>query len=448
MNWRDEYQKKLISVEAVAKLVKSGDIVGVGHAVGAASVDIYNAILDRNEELENVKIIDVVQLRPCKLYDPEYMAKLDGRINYMPPFGLGTIRKMLSSKLADYYPVSTSDSADKIANRSDVFITMVTPPNKQGYINLGLSNFYTLETITQGRASGKQRITVAEVNDQMPVVYGNNWLHISEFDYFVENSTPIPTFSRSNPTELEQTIANYVLELIKDGDTIQMGIGGIPEAVVSGLEGRRDLGVITEMFPVGLPQLVEKGIVNNSRKPFHKGVTVATFCMGDQSMYDYVQENPACEFYPASYTNDPYFIAKHPNMVTMNMALLVDLSGQIASEGIGHTQISGPGGQLDFMIGSYFSEGGRGITLMRAARQIKGVLSSSILPELPPGTPVTVPRNYAQYVISEYGIANLKYKTRNERARELIAISHPDLRGELRNSLKKNFYPQSTIGPR
>lgn len=334
--------------------------------------------------------------------------------------------------------------ADKIANKADIFIAMVTPPNQHGYVNLGLTNFYTMDAIRVGRASGKLRVAIAEVNEQMPVIFGNNWMHVSEFDYFVEHSTPIPCFGRGTPTETEKMIAGHVLELINDGDTIQMGIGGIPEAVVSGLEGKHDLGVVTEMFPIGLPQLVEKGIVTNARKPLHKGVTLATFCMGDKSMYEYVHQNPACEFYPATYTNNPAFIAQHPNMVAINMAVMVDFSGQIASEGWGHRMISGSGGQLDFMIGSYWSKGGKGITLLTAARKMPdGSLSSSIVPELPPGTPVTVPRTYAQYVVTEYGIANLRYKTRRERAEELIAIAHPDLRGELRNSLRKAFYPGS-----
>jgi 4-hydroxybutyrate CoA-transferase len=170
-------------------------------------------------------------------------------------------------------------------------------------------------------------------------------------------------------------------------------------------------------------------------------VTIATFCIGDQDMYDYVHENPSCEFYPASYTNNPNFIAQHPNMVAMNMALMVDFSGQIASEGLGHRQVSGSGGQLDFMAGAYYSKGGKGITLAYSSRTLKdGTLASAIVPELPAGTPITVPRTYAQYVVTEYGIANLKNKTRRERAEALINISHPDLRGELRASLKKNFY--------
>jgi 4-hydroxybutyrate CoA-transferase len=158
-----------------------------------------------------------------------------------------------------------------------------------------------------------------------------------------------------------------VLELINNGDTIQMGIGGIPEAVVAGLDGKHDLGVLTELFPIGLQNLVAKGIVTNSRKPFHKGVTVATFCVGDQAMST-THHNPACEFYPASYTNNPAFIAQHPNVVAINMALMVDFSGQIASEGLGHRMVSGSGGQLDFMTGAFYSPGGKGVTVMTAAR--------------------------------------------------------------------------------
>lgn len=437
-----EYKKKLISIEKAAKLIQSGDVVGTGLAIGACSADMLNAIVDRYEELKNVKILDTIPLRPYRILDPEFMAKIDGHINYMPAFSIATGRKMNNARQSDFYPVMSMDLGDKFSHKSDVFIAMVTPPDKNGFVNLGLTNFYTMDTIRQGKGSGKLRVAIGEVNDQMPVIFGNNWMHVSEFDYFVENSTPIPTFTRGKPTETDKKIAGYVLDLINDGDTIQMGIGGIPEAVVSGLEGKKDLGVVTEMFPIGLPQLVEKGIVTNARKPFHKGVTVATFCMGDEEMYKYVNHNPACEFYPSSYTNNPAFIAQHPNMVGMNMALMVDLSGQINSEGLGHTQISGSGGQLDFMIGTFWAKGGKGITLLSSARKLPdGSLSSAIVPDLPAGTPITVPRTYAQYVVTEYGVANLRYKSRRERAEELIAVAHPDLRGELRAGLRRNFYP-------
>jgi 4-hydroxybutyrate CoA-transferase len=430
-------------MEEMAKQVKSGDMVATGLGIGACSPDVYHTILGRHEELRDVWILDSVQVRPCKLYDPEFMASIDGHINYCPGFSMAGCRKINNTLQPDFIPVMSSDSGEKIAKLADVFTCMVTPPNRQGYVNLGLSNFYSMQAIRDGRASGKQRVTMGEVNDQMPIIFGDNWIHISEFDYFVENSMPIPAFGRGEPGEIEKKIAGHVLELINNGDTFQMGVGGIPEAVVSGMEGKHDLGVLTEMFPIGLPDLVEKGIVNNALKPFHKGKTLATFCIGDQGMYDYVNENPTCEFYPASYTNDPSFIAEHPNMVAINMALLVDLTGQICSEGLGHRMISGTGGQLDFMIGSAYSKGGKGITLVSSARKLEdGTLSSSIVPELPPGTPITVPRTFADYVVTEYGIAHLRYKSRRQRAEALINIAHPDMRGELRDSLKRNFYPR------
>ncbi|HOI75928.1 MAG TPA: acetyl-CoA hydrolase/transferase C-terminal domain-containing protein [Syntrophales bacterium] len=441
MDWKEEYKRKSTSLAGAAAQIRDNDFVGIGLAVGSCSPAMFDAILDRGKELRGVRICDSVAVRPSRLYDLEFMKGLDGHINFDPSFGTGASRKIIESRLPDYLPLMSSEGGDKYAKRSDVFICMTAPPNAQGFINLGLTNFYTMEAIRKGREEGKLRLAIAEVNDQMPTIYGDNWMHISEFDVFVENSTPIPKVGRATPGEREKKIGEYALELLKNGDTIQMGIGAIPEAVVAGLEGKHDLGVLTEMFPIGLPQLVEKGIVTNAKKPFHKGVTVATFCMGDQSMYDYVHENPVCAFYPSSYTNNPAFIAQHPNMVAMNMAMMVDMSGQIASEGIGHRMVSGVGGQLDFMIGTFYSKGGRGITMLYAARKLKdGSFVSAIVPELPLGTPVSVPRFYAQYVVTEYGIADIRYKTRRERGLALIEIAHPDLRGELRNSLKKNFY--------
>ena len=221
-----------------------------------------------------------------------------------------------------------------------------------------------------------------------------------------------------------------------------MGVGGITEAVVAGLEGKHDLGVHTEMLPVGLDQLVEKGVITNNRKTIHKGVTVTSFSMGNPELYEYARENAAIEFHPVTYTNHPFTIAQNPNMVAINNGLMVDLTGQIVAEGYGHRQISGTGGQLDFAMGAYWAKGGRSITLITSARKLAdGTLASSIVSELPPGAPVSVPRTFADYIVTEYGIARLKYKTRRERAEALIAIAHPDFRAELRKQARKNFYP-------
>ena len=333
MDWREEYKKKLVSMEEMAKQIKSGDIIGVAMAISMCSPDVYNAILARAEELRDVKILDAVPIRPCKLYDPKFMATIDGHINYVSAFFSPGARAQGQPNTADFLIVMSADIGGKYAQRSDVYAAMVTPPNKQGYVNLGLTHFYTQEAIEKGRKSGKLRLAIAEVNDQMPIVLGNNWMHVSEFDIFVENSTKIPAAKRTPPGEMESRIGKYVVELINDGDTIQMGFGGIPEAVIAGLEGRHDLGVHTEMFPVGLQDLVPKGIVTNARKPFHTGKTVATFCLGDQALYDYINENPSCEFHPSFHTNNPAFIAQHPNLVAINMALLIDFSGNLPLKG-------------------------------------------------------------------------------------------------------------------
>jgi len=432
MDWKEEYKRKRISIEEAARQIRSGDFVGIGLGVGACSTAMYDTILGRWQELVDVTVCDAVPVRPSKIYDPAFMLNLDGHINYHPAFGTPLSRKITETRLPDFFPIQSSDGADKIGRWSNVFIAMVTPPDHNGYVNLGLTNFYTMEAVRLGKGLGNLRVAIAEVNDRMPVIFGDNWMHISEFDFFVENSTAMPAVRRVDPGEKEKKIGEHVMELIRDGDTLQMGIGAIPEAVVAGLEGKHDLGIHTEMFPIGLHQLIEKGIVTNKRKPLHTGVTVATFCIGDQDMYDYTHQNPTCQFYPASYTNSPAVIAQHPNLLAMNMGLLVDLSGQIASEGLGHRMISGSGGQLDFMIGAYLSKGGRGVTLLYSARQSKdGSLLSSIVPEMPPGTPITVPRTYAHYVVTEYGIADLRYKSRRQREEALISIAHPDLRGEL-----------------
>ena len=219
---------------------------------------------------------------------------------------------MCKAKLADYNGMSGCYTGEKIAASANIFTLQVTPPNAHGFVNLGLCNFYSLDAIAMGRAAGTMRLVIAEVNDQMPKVFGNNWLHVSEVNFFVEHSSPLIEFGRGVPGELENRIGEYVAEQIRDGDTFQMGLGSIPEAVLARLEEERNLGVLSEMFPMGLPEMVDKGIVTNERKPFHKGVTVATFCLGNRAMYDYVNENPKCEFYPSTYTNNHAFSPSTP----------------------------------------------------------------------------------------------------------------------------------------
>ena len=443
--WRTHYASRLATFADVAQLVRSGDFVCMGIALGAPSPEMYHAVLDRGEELEGVVVADVTPVRPCRLYDSESMARLDGRVNYHNFYGMPLSRPINATRLPDFRPLLGSDGGHKIAKVSDVFMCMVTPPDAHGYVNLGPSTFYTAPAIREGRAAGKLRLAVAEVNEQVPTVFGDAWMHVSEFDAFVEHSSPLPQIPRAAADEAELAISAHVLELINDGDTIQMGIGGIPDAIADGLKDKRDLGIHTELLPGSLQELVEQGVVTNANKPLHQRVTVAAFGFGDRAFYDYVDRNPGIELHPATYTNDPFLIARHPNFVAVNMALFADLTGQIASEGIGHRMVSGPGGQPDFMVGAFYSPGGRSVIVLRAARTLKdGSLVSAIVPELPPGTPVTVTRNYAHYVVTEYGIADLRDKSRRERADALIAIAHPAFREELASAKRANLCLQGS----
>jgi 4-hydroxybutyrate CoA-transferase len=439
LNWKDSYQQKLTTFEDAAKKVKSGDFVTTALGLGACSAKFFEAILDRYEELHDVCLSDSVQLHPCRLYDPGFMNNLKEHIQYVPAFGMATIRESYGVN-CDYLINNLSDSGGKMIQLGNVFICQVTPPDSRGYMNLGLSNDYSLE-ILEKRKSGPLRVAIGEVNEQMPVVYGKNWVHVSDFDYLIEHSSAPQTFKRNLPTEVEKTIAEYVLELINDGDSIQMGLGGITESVFAGLKDKHGLGVHSEMLPMGLPRMMREGIIDNKNKPFDRGISVATFCLGDEQMYQYVAENPAVELHPGYYVNQAALIARIPNMLAVNNALMIDFSGQIAAEGLGHRMISGSGGQLDFVMGSFWSEGGKSVTLLRSAHQgADGQLVSSIVPGLPFGTPVTVPRTFANYVITEYGITDLRNKTRRERANALINIAHPDLRSELRQQMQEVFY--------
>lgn len=446
-DWKEDYKRKLGTFEDAAKLINTGDYICSGFISNTPSAEMYEAIRARVDagDLDKIRFYDGLRMKPSFLLDPEALTKYAGHIDYMNCYGAPVPSKaVFRSKTADFFPCNSTDYPLKMAQIIDVFMIAICPPDSRGYCNIGLTNFFSLDLIRLGRKSGKMRVLIAEINDQMPVVYGDNWVHVSDIDFFVEKSSPLVVGQRATATGIETSIGKYALELIPDGATIQMGWGGITETVVAGLEGKHDLGVLSEMFPAGLNNLVESGIVTNRLKSEFTGVSIASITLGDQGLYDFVTENPGAQIYPSSVTNNLAMVSSHKNMICMNAALQIDFTGQIAAEGIGNTMISGSGGQMEFAMGAAYADGGKAVTMLASSRKGKdGELISTLVPELEPGTPVSVPRTYADYIITEYGIAHLRYKTRIERAKELIAISHPDLRGELRAALKKNFYPGS-----
>jgi len=440
MNWKDYYTNRLMNFDEAVNLIQDGDTVQIGFGPGSPSVPFFDAFLNRAKTLKNVNVMDAMPTRKMWLYDPEIMKELEDHITYAPMFANAFNRHMFSTGLAKFNGGIADYSDIRVANAADYFILQVTPPNEHGMVNVGTCNMYHKNGIILGRKN-HLRTVIAQVNDQMPYVNGDTWMPISLFDGFVEYSEPIPEYGRATPDEISKIIGGHVLNLIEDGCTIQMGAGTITEAVVAGLDSFKDLGCHSEMLPMALQDLVEKGVMTNIYKPahLHKGKSVASFCLGSRAMYNYVASNPDVELYSSSYTNNPNIISQLPNMRAINQAIFVDLTGQICSEGVGHQMVSGPGGQLDFQIGACFSEGGIAMTLCAAGKRDKktGEIRSSIVTNLPVGTPITVPRTLADRIITEYGVAELRNKNLEQRVHAMIAIAHPDLRDKLLFEAKK-----------
>ena len=434
MTWQDEYKSKLVTAEEAVKKVKSGDVVGFGLALGSPTAHLVDALLNRAGELKGVRILDAVPVRMMKLYDVEFMKSVKDSFTYSLLLFNPANRGLAREGLVDYQTVNSSDSGVRMGRVCNVAMVCVCPP-EAGMVNLGLTNFFSPEMIRGAD------IVIAEVNDQMPVVYGDNWMPLSEFDYFVEHSSPIIEFKRKGePTEIEGAIAQHVASYIRDGDCLQMGVGTLPEAIIRLLrdKGKKDLGVHTEMFPMGLPHLVKEGIVTNKLKRIHTGKTCASFCMGDHDMYAFVTRNPDCVFYPTSYVNAPYLLREIDNLVAINMDLEVDFMGHLNSERVDYRLVGAAGGQLDFVIGAAWSKGGRAFNVLPSTRKLKnGQVVSTIVPRLSPGAHVIVPHMYTQFVVTEFGVADLFYKSMRERADALIAIAHPDFKAELRKEAKR-----------
>jgi acyl-CoA hydrolase len=417
-----------MSAQDAAKIVQSGDCFWTPLNLGQPSMLIMDAIADRKDELKDVEYSNCLTLRPYKIFKPEYREtfKLVFAFYSSPiliPFG--------KSEWANFFPFQGSDAGKKYSFRKSIFkrrtglITQVAPPDEHGFVNIGLDAFYTEAVMNQSEW------IIAEVNPQMPRTYGQTSFHVSRFSAFVENPNPIPVIPFPQATDVEIKIAENVMGLLKDRDCIQIGIGAVPAMISKLLEnsGLKDLGIHTEMAPAGTHRLVEKGIVTCKYKKVNPGKIILSFTMGDQELYDFLANNPMCEFRPTTYTNSILVIAQEDNVVAINGSIEVDLTGQICSESIGNNIRTGPGGQLDFVVGAFCSSGGRAINLVPSTAM--GDTVSRIVPYLAQGARVTVPRHYTGFVVTEYGVADLYGRTEPERAEELIKIAHPKFREEL-----------------
>jgi len=430
LNFEQDYKSKFVTADEAVKVVKSGDLVHYGEFVMCSHV-LDAALAKRKDELKAVNIRTVTCPFPPQavVNDPERIHFIYNDWHFS-----GASRKLHDKNMCNYISL-TYHEGPSFYERGyvpvDVHLIKVTPPDKHGFCNLGTSN-----SITHAVADAA-KIVIAEVNESVPRCLGGlrETLHVSEIDYFVEGDhKPLINLPELPISDTDKAIASIILDQIRDGDCLQLGIGAMPNAVGAMIaqSDLKDLGVHTEMLVDSFVDMYDAGRITGLRKQLDKGKMVYTFAMGTKKLYDFLDQNPVCASFPVSYTNDPATIRQQDNMICINNAVEIDLFSQVVSESSGIRQISGTGGQLDYIFGSYGSKGGKGLICLTSTYKDKeGNLKSRIVPTLTPGGIVTVPRSMNYYVVTEYGIANMKARSTFERAEALINLAHPDLRDEL-----------------
>lgn len=419
-NWRQKYRDKIVSAERALQAVQSGDRVVLGHACGEPPV-LVEALVARASELSNVEIVHMVAMGPAEFTKPEM--ELSFRFN---GFFLGApTRTAVQENRGAFTPCFFGEVPrlfkDKILP-VDVVLMQVTPPDEQGFCSYGLSVDYTQA------AAESAHIVIAQMNRKLPHTGGSK-IHLDALTWIVECDSPMVELQPPKLTEVERQIGDYVASLIPDGATLQMGIGGIPDAALLSLYDKKDLGIHSEMFSDGVVALADAGVITNRKKTINRGKFVGTFLMGTSKLYNFVHNNPDVELHPVDYVNDPWVIGQHEKMISINSALQVDLTGQVNAEMIGNVQFSGVGGQVDFVRGASRSKGGKSIIALPSTAA-KGRISR-ICRELDAGAAVSTSRNDVHYVVTEFGVADLRGKTLQRRAESLIAIAHPKFREEL-----------------
>ncbi len=428
MTWRTWYKEHLFTPAQAVQQIKSGQRVVVAHACGEPSI-ILDALVANAAQYENVEIIHMVAMGKAAYCQPQY----DKNFHHNAFFLGGSTRAAAAEGRVDFTPVYFSEIPGLLREdlRPNVTLLQCSPPDAHGYVSLGVSVDYTKP------AAEASDLVIAQVNQNMPRTLGNSFLHVTQIGCLVEADTPVIELAPPKIGDVERAIGENVASLVRDGDTLQLGIGAIPDAVLLFLKEKNDLGIHTEMFSDGVVELVEAGVITNKAKTLHRGQSVATFLMGTRRLYDYVNNNPAVAMYPVDYVNDPYVIGQNDNLVSINSCVQVDIMGQVVSTSAGLRQISGVGGQVDFVRGANLSKGGRAIMAMPSTTG-KGKISK-IVPFLDQGSAVTTTRNEVNYVITEYGIAKLKGKSLRQRAEALIRIAHPDFRDELTAEFRRRY---------
>ncbi|MEK6494697.1 acetyl-CoA hydrolase/transferase family protein [Myroides odoratimimus] len=408
------------TAQEAAKLIKSGDRVYV-HAVACTPNHIIDAIVERSSELRNVEFCHIHTLGKAPYADPKYRESFF--VNSF--FTGGNVRHTIREGNGTYTPVFLSELPTLFDNGLvplDVALIQVSPPDENGFCTLGTS------VVAAQAAIRTAKIVIAQVNKFMPRTFGDALVHISKINILVQHDTPLLTEYSSDFSEVEDKIGHYIASMIEDGSTLQMGIGSIPDAVLQKLKGHKNLGLHTEMFADGVVDLIEAGALNCSQQTTSNGKAISTFFIGTERLYNYVDNNPFFELRECSYTNDPFVIRQNPKMIAINSAVEIDVTGQICADSIGANIYSGVGGQVDFMRGATLSKGGKAIIALSATTKKGG---NKIVPFLKQGAGVVTSRAHAQYIVTEYGVADLRGKSIIDRVHALANIAHPDFREDI-----------------
>ena len=422
MNWVDIYRQRVTTADRAVADIRSGDRVWV-HPGCNTPTRLIEAMVARAPELTNVEVAHILTLA-----DAPYAAPgMEGHFRHRALFMGANVREAVNAGRADFVPIHLHEVPTLISRGLmpvDVALIHISPPDEHGFCSYGVGVDATKAAVESARTA------IALVNQQMPRTLGDSFVHVSKLSHVVEVDEPVLELAMApEVSEVARRIGRNVASLIPDGATLQMGIGEIPDAVLIYLQGKKHLGVHTEMFSDGLVGLFEAGVVTNERKTLHRGKIVTSFVLGTRRAFSFVDNNPFMEFHPNEYVNDPFIVAQNDNMVAINSALAVDLTGQVCADSIGTSMYSGFGGQLDFIRGAARSKGG--VPIIALPSTAKQGTVSRIADTLLPGSGVVTTRADVHYVVTEHGIANLHGRSLRERARQLIDIAHPDFREQL-----------------
>ena len=427
MSYQSQYQQKRMAAADAIRVVRNGDTIIVPTAVGEPPT-LLAALSEQRRDFRDVRVSQILAVRKYGYLDPETV----DHVRHEAYFFSGASRAGGQEGWIDYIPAYFSELPVLIERGlipSDVVFTMASPMDDHGFFSLALAADYTMAAIEKARA------IVLEVNPHVPFANGDCHIHISQVTALVESEEPVLEVGLPKIGPVQEAIGKHVAELIPDGATLQIGYGAIPDAVVMQLTHKHDLGIHTEMVGDGIMTLVEAGVITNRRKNYHHGKMLATFALGSKKLYQFMNRNPALEMHPVDFTNDPFLAGQNDNLHAINATMQIDFMGQCGSESLGTAPYSGTGGQADFVRAANRSRGGKAFIVLPSTA--KNDTISRIVPTLSKGTHVTTSKNDINYVVTEYGVAQLRGKTAKQRCAELIAVAHPDFRAELRESARK-----------